>query len=375
MANPFTLRHITEPEKFIGRKPLLRRIFTALDTTHSAELQSVSVVGPHSMGRTSLLHQLTQPTILHHYLSQPERYLFVYIDLKRANFNRESSLLKGIIAALADGLPDHSRLKEILERVAQQTDFDLVKFEETIHLFANPSLLNPPRYPIICLDEFQKLTDYPELFPKHIYDSWRSLMSNNALGFVIASERPLLSLAHDQKLTSDFFNVFAEFITLTPLTPEEARIVIEQGRYCDRPFSEQTCRKALSLTDTHPRKLQKMGQLIYHKLAHPPLNWLTIEEEFRQWEANIFPVIPPPAPPTIEGIPSYPWPFKLPYWFGFTIQTWFGRDTSNRDQNFVLGATGLLVILVGLVLTWWYIISLSQWMTWIQSAIELLSGG
>lgn len=54
MPNPFFYGGRVDPSQFIGREKELRNIFNCLETAHTGQLQSVSIVGPHRMGRSSL---------------------------------------------------------------------------------------------------------------------------------------------------------------------------------------------------------------------------------------------------------------------------------------------------------------------------------
>ena len=61
MPNPFYFGgYIRDPDQFVGRKAILRNIFSALETVHTGQIQSVSIVGPRRIGRSSLLYQATQ---------------------------------------------------------------------------------------------------------------------------------------------------------------------------------------------------------------------------------------------------------------------------------------------------------------------------
>ena len=55
MSNPFYYGGRVEPDQFVGRQSELRRIFAALEIAHTGQMQSVSVVGPRRIGKSSLL--------------------------------------------------------------------------------------------------------------------------------------------------------------------------------------------------------------------------------------------------------------------------------------------------------------------------------
>ena len=99
MPTPFFFDgHITDPDQFVGRKAELRRIASLLETAHTGQMQSVSIVGERRIGKSSLLFHLKQT--YPQWLSQPACYCFAYIDLQSARHDTLSDLLNGILKEL-----------------------------------------------------------------------------------------------------------------------------------------------------------------------------------------------------------------------------------------------------------------------------------
>jgi len=117
-------------------------------------------------------------------------------------------------------------------------------------------------WPVVCLDEFEQLTKNPQEFSDVLYNSWRSLISASRIAFVTASQTSLDRLSRGGKLTSPFFNVFM-LVPLGEFTPEEARVLVDRGRTCDRPFSDKECQGILKLAGRHPCRLQVACSLLY----------------------------------------------------------------------------------------------------------------
>ena len=96
--NPFFNRSaVHNPALFIGREELIRKIFSRI---FSAKPQSISLFGERRIGKSSILSQINSPLIQGKYISNPEKYIFVYIDFQQfvlANpinfFKKGSSLL------------------------------------------------------------------------------------------------------------------------------------------------------------------------------------------------------------------------------------------------------------------------------------------
>ena len=79
MESPFSGRSmITDASRFIGRATESQKIFNALATPKP---QCVSIIGNRRMGRSSLLQHVLRS--YPHYLPQPGRYRFAYLDLSR----------------------------------------------------------------------------------------------------------------------------------------------------------------------------------------------------------------------------------------------------------------------------------------------------
>src|SRR6266567_4558808 len=78
--NPFTYGNpISEPDRFFGRHREIDQVFSRL---RNVEFESSSLVGERRIGKTSLLYYLGHPEVRHAYGLDPERYVFVYVDLQ-----------------------------------------------------------------------------------------------------------------------------------------------------------------------------------------------------------------------------------------------------------------------------------------------------
>lgn len=239
MGNPFFYGgRITDTTKFLGRESELRRLFTALETAPAGQAQHISIVGPRRMGKSSLLFHVTQVYI--HHLSQPQKYRFVYVDLDDSRCHNLSGLLGFILQALKIPHTGHPTLDQFQDALRKLTEKQGV-------------------VPVLCLDEFEHLTQRKNQFPDTVFEAWRSLGNNSRVVFITASATPLDELIAQGNLTSSFHNIF----TLMPLkefTPTEARTLLARS---DRPFSATDIEALLNLTGRHPAKLQYAASLFY----------------------------------------------------------------------------------------------------------------
>ena len=104
MANPFFFAgKITNSDQFVGREEELKKIFDCLDTTHTGQIQHVSVVGQRRIGKSSLLYHVGQ--ISQNRLSDHENYHFVYLDLDDPNCHTLLGLLRCILKNLKLSAP------------------------------------------------------------------------------------------------------------------------------------------------------------------------------------------------------------------------------------------------------------------------------
>ena len=259
MPNPFFNGGHVQPEAFVGRKAELRRIFSALDTAHTGQLQSIAVVGPRRIGKSSLLFYVAHRFAQH--LATPQNYRFAYVDLQKASSKTLDSLLIKILAEL--GAPKNAKT------------MPLAKFEDAV-----VALKAKGRLPVILLDEFEELTQKPEVFTNDLYDSWRALMNASAAAFITASRASLGDLAQAERYTSPFFNIFT-YLTLGELTADDAEELIRRGATCDRPFSDGERNNMFLLGENHPYKLQLAGRMIYDAKADgEPVDWDKLRDEF-----------------------------------------------------------------------------------------------
>ncbi len=259
MPNPFYYGARVNPPQFVGRRAELQRIFAGLEVAHTGQMQSISVVGPRRIGKSSLLFFIAQRYAA--YLSQASNYRFVYVEMQDARCKTLDGLLKAILQAL--------------KLTSLPKSLTLAKFQTQIC-----RLKDTGTWPVICLDEFEDLAHNTSEFKHELYDCWRHLMNENALAFITASKTPLIDLAKQHGYTSPFFNVFTHLV-LGKLTDEEARELIARGANADRAFTPKEQMEIFTLAENHPYKIQLAGSLLYEaKDSHRTVDWAKLRREF-----------------------------------------------------------------------------------------------
>lgn len=278
LRNPFFSRQrITDPACFYGRHRELEALYGAI-VTH----QCRSVVGERKLGKSSLLTALTRPAMMERFGVDPERTLFLYIDLEgMASARREDfwvELLDRLVVALPSGdLRDQAErlmggevrfttLRRLLRRV-RDANLDLV----------------------LALDEFEGLARNPSFTPD-FYGELRSLAGEMGVVYLTGSKRGLYDLTyHDSAtLSSPFFNIFSE-LSLGLMPTDEARgLLAELSKQGQGPgFCEEEVDLGLELAGPHPFFLQIAGFHLYEMVGRGrPHNPAAYDQMARRFNAE-----------------------------------------------------------------------------------------
>jgi uncharacterized protein len=182
-ANPFTNRSIIlDPDQFIGRKYQIEDILNRVKNG-----DSVSIVGERRIGKSSLQYHLMQKgnSTLH-----DEQLMFKYVDLTDPRFNTPEKFCMEVGKLF--GVECSSAITNAL-----------------IHLADVIEKLNENRKtPVFLLDEFEKITEKPQVFTNAFFDALRSFANRHLAVFITAGQHTLSDLWRMQQLTSPFFNIF-----------------------------------------------------------------------------------------------------------------------------------------------------------------------
>jgi len=208
-ANPYLNRMmIRDIRDFYGRKREVARIYSRIGTSHP---QSVSIVGPRKIGKSSLLYFIYQEQNREKYLKNPEIYKIIFIDFqerKRMTLSEFFSLLFELLSrelhSQIDLLekPDYDGFKAVMEKI-QKSGLKL----------------------ILLLDEFDSITQNPN-FGIEFFAFLRAFANRYDVAYVMSSGRYLQQLCHTKEIAdSPFFNIFSN-INLERFPLAEARELI-----------------------------------------------------------------------------------------------------------------------------------------------------
>jgi len=217
MSNPYTSRGpLHDARLFHGRTHDLNEIGSYLSGN-----QSVSIVGPRKIGKTSLLlHLMRAETMAAFQIG--EENLFVYIDCQALSSGRYDELIIHFCAEIASALrardmEPEPALKDAVSKPTRSA------FEGALRRLNQRGLRV-----VLMLDEFEQLTLNPQV-DVNFYNALRSAAGRLRLVFLTASARPLIELTYSDRsqkiLSSPFFNIFAQ-VFLGLLSETEARNLI-----------------------------------------------------------------------------------------------------------------------------------------------------
>lgn len=133
--------------------------------------------------------------------------------------------------------------------------------------------------PVVCLDEFEHLTQRKAEFSDEFFTALRSLAQEGLMAIVTASKTSLVDLFAQGGLTSPFHNIFQQ-LELGNLAHAEANELLDRGRACDRPFTGSECAGMRRLAGENPYALQLAGSLLYQAKASPAPDWAKLKRDF-----------------------------------------------------------------------------------------------
>lgn len=189
--NPFLDRvAIRDIDRFYGRQREVTRIFSRLGASRP---QSVSIVGERRIGKSSLLNYIVHEDVRRRYLDDPDRYVFIKMDLQERRSISLSGFFREFILLLLQAAEYSNSLTPDFEGVRQ----------------AVMSLQKHGRKIVILFDEFDIVTSNPQ-FGEEFFSFFRSMANNYDLAFITSSRRDLQDLCHGSQIAdSPFFNIFS----------------------------------------------------------------------------------------------------------------------------------------------------------------------
>ncbi len=247
--NPFFHRGaIRRVEEFVGREAEIAQTLGLLRNG-----QSVSLIGPRRIGKSSLLLHLGQPTVRAAHHLDPPHSLFVMLDCQEL----AGSPPEEVYELMLDGLLEAATVAGLtLETTGQPGTYRALD-RALQQVYAQGVSV------VVLLDEFELLAANQHLTP-YFFARLRGLTTKYGLAYLTASQRPLFAItAEEAVLSSPFFNIFVT-VPLGMFSEAEAHELFT--RRLSRTaviFPDELTRYLMWLVGRHPFFLHIAG---YHAM-------------------------------------------------------------------------------------------------------------
>ena len=257
-SNPFFNRQrITDPTYFGGRAQEIETLYSAILTR-----QCRSVVGERKLGKSSLLTHLTCPETLRKHGFDPDRFVFIYVDLEGMGQITYEELWPEWLDQLTLALPESQpELRAMSEALAKKTTVRFMRVRRLMRHIERAGLTV-----VIMLDEFESLAANAG-FNHGFYGELRSLAGELGVVYITASKRSLydLTFQNADTLSSPFFNIFSEE-TLGLLTMMDATTLLHKLSALPdgEPFTSEQIEFLIDMAGPHPFFLQVAGSYLFN---------------------------------------------------------------------------------------------------------------
>jgi hypothetical protein len=241
LDNPFIHRNaITQPEDFFGRAVERDRLASLLTNT-----QSVALVGPRRIGKSSLAHAIRAHDI-------PDTR-FVFLDC--------GILPQGDAAEVYADMLEEIRLQLGGTSEAQRGRIDYRQFEYALRDMLHGSRL------VLVLDEFELMARNHGL-EVSFFSSLRALVARLSIAFVTIAQHSLFDLtyAHTTTLSSPFFNIFATLRLGRMPRSETAELLESLAERGGLGLTPNVVDAAWDFVGGHPLHIQVFGYHLFELL-------------------------------------------------------------------------------------------------------------
>lgn len=259
--NPFFHRGaIRRASYFHGRHDEVEQILGLLRNG-----QSVSLIGPRRIGKSSILLHLCRPAVREQYGLQPPAALFVMLDCQELGGSPPEEVYETLFMGLVDEATDAGLFVEPAQQPGTYRALD-----RALHQISKQDV--PV---VVLLDEFELLAANEHLTP-YFFARLRGLTTKYGLAYLTTSQRPLFAItAEEEILSSPFFNIFVT-LPLGLFSREEAVTLFNNRLESSSiSFSPGLIDHLLDLVGPHPFFLHIAG---YHSFQAAVQGRLSSEE-------------------------------------------------------------------------------------------------
>jgi hypothetical protein len=245
--NPFFHRGaIRRAEEFHGREAEIRQIFELCRNG-----QSISIIGPRRIGKSSLLLHLCRPATRSRFSPATDNTLFALVDCQELGGSPPEEVYEAFMSSILDAAYAAGLDLQPVQRSGTYRSLDRIL----------NAIYDSGNTVVVLLDEFELLAANDRLTP-YFFARLRGLTTKYGLAYLTASQRPLFAITADEQiLSSPFFNIFVT-LSLSLYSETEARELIQRRlEGTGVSFSEDLCNEILELVGPHPFFLHVAG---YH---------------------------------------------------------------------------------------------------------------
>ena len=245
--NPFFHRGaIRRASFFHDRRTVVEQILGLLRNG-----QSVSLIGPRRIGKSSILIHLCHPSVREQFGLQPPKALFVMVDCQELGGSPPEEVYEALLVNLVDIAGDAGLILEPAQQPGTYRALDRALQQ-----------IGKQNIPVVLLlDEFELLAANEHLTP-YFFARLRGLTTKYGLAYLTASQRPLFAItAEEEILSSPFFNIFVT-LPLGLFSRDEAVTLFDSRlENSSISFSPALIEHLLDLVGPHPFFLHIAG---YH---------------------------------------------------------------------------------------------------------------
>ena len=257
LENPFFNRQrIIDPVFFSGREKQVEALYSAIITR-----QRRDIVGERKLGKSSLLTHISCPNTLRAHNLDPDRFVFIYVDLEgMANIGYDDfwpELLDRLELSFPTSQTD---LRQMTRALLDQPDVRFMHARRLLRRVERAGLTV-----VMMLDEFESLATNGA-FDAGFYGELRSLAGELGVVYLTTSKQSLYDLTYQNAdtLSSPFFNIFSEErLSLMPRAEAQGLLEHLSGLAGQPPFSEGQMDFLLEWAGPHPFFLAVAGSYLY----------------------------------------------------------------------------------------------------------------
>ena len=204
--------------------------------------QSVSLIGPRRIGKSSLLIHLTRAEVRAQMQLAPPNALFVLIDCQEFGGSPPEEIYEALLDGLLDAAQDAG-----MSVKADQSPGTYRALDRALHQISKNDTAV-----VVLLDEFELLAANEQLTP-YFFARLRGLTTKYGLAYLTASQRPLFAItAEEEILSSPFFNIFVT-LPLGLFTMEASQQMIrDRLENISCSFSDDLIDYLIFLVGPHP---------------------------------------------------------------------------------------------------------------------------